>query len=145
MQEKLALLQFCPNYGANKPIVQQHLTDFLQRNGACELQVIGISVSGTQKYNCIQIRGKLPIQVNNKSRPIGFKFILPSEYPKAVPFVFLDEPENSQVVEFVDYVDAGNRIRNEFINMWNKRATDPNWQSRLNINQVSRDTLQYLK
>ena len=79
----------------------------------------------------------MPIQVNDKSRPIGFKFILPSEYPIAAPFVFLDEAENKQVIELIDYVDAGNRIRNEFINMWTKRYTDPAWKSRLSLNQVS--------
>lgn len=78
----------------------------------------------------------MPIQLNNRQRPIGFKFILPSEYPKHAPFVYLDEPENAEVVQLLDYIDAGNRIRNEFILNWASRYNDPNFRINLNLNRL---------
>ena len=93
MNAKLNAINSCPNYSRPQE-VRQHLSDFLTRNGACEVMIVGISVGGQPKHNCIQIRGKMPIEVNNKQRPVGFKFIIPAEYPKAAPFVYLDEPED---------------------------------------------------
>jgi len=60
----------------------------------------------------------MPIQLSNKQRPVGFKFILPTDYPNQAPYVYLDEPENADVIAMLDYVDKGNRIRNDFILNW---------------------------
>ena len=114
------------------------MNDFLTRNAAVEVAIVGISVGGQGKYNSIQIRGKMPIMVNNAQRPIGFKFILPASYPNSAPYVYLDEVENQQVVSLIDYVDAGNRIRCEYINMWAQRYQDIQYRASLNLNQVSK-------
>ena len=75
--------------------------------------------------------------MNNRQRPIGFKFILPTEYPTQAPFVYLDEPENAEVVELLDYVDAGNRIRNEYILNWaSKYNNEPGFRLNLNLNRL---------
>lgn len=70
--------------------------------------------------NCLQLRGKIPIKVNNKDRPVGFKFILPSQYPSHAPYVYLDEPVDEQVIEIIDYIDKGNRIMCELLQNWGR-------------------------
>jgi hypothetical protein len=82
--------------------------------------VIGVTEQGSQKVNCIQLRGKIPIKVNNKDRPIGFKFILPSQYPHLAPYVYLDEPLDESVIEIIDYVDNGNRIMCDLLSSWGR-------------------------
>ena len=67
----------------------------------------------------------IPIEVNGKPRPIGFKFLCPREYPREPPYVFLDEPLNEQVIEVYDYIDDGNRIRFSFLSTWAARVDDP--------------------
>ena len=49
---------------------------------------------------------------------IGFKFILTSFFPFQPPRVFLDEPINREVIEFIDYVDEGNIINFRYLNDW---------------------------
>ena len=58
------------------------------------------------------------------------------DYPKQAPFVYLDEPENAEVVQLLDYIDAGNRIRNEFILNWAKRYNEPDFRINLNLNRL---------
>ena len=41
---------------------------------------------------------------------LGFKFVFPKDYPKDAPLAFLDEKEDAEVVEMVDYLDKGNKI-----------------------------------
>jgi hypothetical protein len=41
-------------------------------------------------------------------------------FPHDAPFVFLDEPELSEVVDMVDYLDSGNRIMFDFLINWSK-------------------------
>lgn len=53
---------------------------------------------------------------------LGFKFILPSNYPAEAPISYLDEPENDEVVEMIDYLDKGNRIMFEYLIVWNSRG-----------------------
>jgi len=48
--------------------------------------------------------------------------LIPVDYPKSPPLVYLDEPENPEVVEMVDYLDSGNRIMFEFLMNWSKQA-----------------------
>ena len=78
----------------------------------------------------------MPIQLNDRQRPIGFKFILPAQYPEQAPFVYLDEPENAEIVSLLDYIDAGNRIRNEFILNWASKYKDANFRINLNLNRL---------
>jgi hypothetical protein len=51
---------------------------------------------------------------------IGFKFILPTEFPIFPPYAYLDEPINQQVIEFFDYVEEGNLLNFEFLDAWKK-------------------------
>lgn len=69
-----------------------------------------------------QIRGKLKVSLpqSGKDKLLGFKFILPSNYPVEAPICYLDEPENEEVVEMVDYLDKGNRIMFEYLIVWGK-------------------------
>jgi hypothetical protein len=50
------------------------------------------------------------VNVMESQRFIGFKFALPMNYPFEPPLAYLDEPENPSVREYIDYLDAGNRI-----------------------------------
>ena len=82
------------------------------------------------------LRGKLPIKLHTQVRPIGFKFLLPAQYPVVPPYVYLDEPENAQVVELLDYIEKNNRIKNDFITNWASRQNDPAWRGKLNLSQL---------
>ena len=87
---------------------------------AADVKVIPVNEGGTSKVNCIQLRGKIPILVNNKPRPIGFKFILLSSYPNTAPCVYLDEPIDESVVAMIDYIDKNNRILSDLLHNWGK-------------------------
>ena len=139
--QKMALLGQCPNYQF-LPQLRADLDAFLRKNYAVEAQVVGISFTGQQKYNVIMLRGKLPIKLQTKTRPIGFKFLLPAQYPIAPPYVYLDEPENPQVVELLDYVERNNRIKNDFITNWASRNNNPQWKNRLNLNTLLYEVFQ---
>ena len=106
---------------------------FLTKNYAVEASVVAISFTGMEKYNVVQLRGKLPIKLVSKTRPIGFKFLLPAQYPIVPPYVYLDEPEDPTVVELLDYVEKNNRIKNDFITNWASRNNDPAWKNKLNL------------
>ena len=118
------------------PQVQSDLDGFLQRNYAVEASVVAISFKDQPKYNCLCLRGKLPIKLQDRTRPVGFKFLLPNQYPIAPPYVYLDEPINPTVVDLFDYVDAGNRIKNSFLTHWAARNQDPEWRPKLNLSQL---------
>ncbi len=66
------------------------------------------------------IRGKLVTKIPNtgKDKLLGFKFVLPYQYPLSAPLVFLDEPERPEVIEMIDYLDKGNRINFEYTLKW---------------------------
>ena len=132
---KMALLNQCPNYQF-KDLVRTDMDAFLTRNYAVEASVVAISFANQQKYNVVQFRGKLPIKLQNKVRPIGFKFLLPAQYPIVPPYVYLDEPINESVVELLDYVEKNNRIKNDFITQWANRQNDPEWRSKLNLSHL---------
>jgi len=40
------------------------------------------------------IRGKIAVKVNEKQKPVGFKFIVTCDYPTKAPLLFLDEKED---------------------------------------------------
>ena len=48
------------------------------------------------------------IQLEKDGRMIGFKFVLPSNFPLVPPWSILDEPVNPMVSEFIDYVGSNN-------------------------------------
>jgi hypothetical protein len=48
--------------------------------------------------------------------------VLPATYPDSPPFVYIDAPENPEVVEFIDYLDKGNRIMFDYLIHWDKEA-----------------------
>ena len=84
----------------------------------------------------------MPIQLSNKQRPVGFKFILPTDYPSQAPYVYLDEPENADVIAMLDYVDNWNRIRNDFILNWMANYRDPTKRMNLNLNRLLYEVFQ---
>jgi len=111
-------MQKCPAY-SRPDLIQIDLTNFKGRCPSAEVSVVGVAEAGQQKTNCIQLRGKIPIQVNNKERPIGFKFILPVHYPMQAPYVYLDEPFNNEVIaNFDDYLDTSYRIKSDLLSSW---------------------------
>lgn len=67
-----------------------------------------------------QIRGKIGIKIpqSGKNRLVGFKFVLPHNYPEGAPLAFLDEPELQEIVEMIDYLDQGNRIMFDYLITW---------------------------
>lgn len=109
----------CPQY-TRPDLVIADLTQFISTCNAVDLSVVGVTETGQIKVNCIQLRGKIPIKVNNKDRPIGFKFILPTQYPLIAPYVYLDEPIDTSVIEMIDYIDKGYRIMSELLIQWAK-------------------------
>ena len=82
------------------------------------------------------MRGKLPIKLQSKTRTIGFKFLIPAQYPFVPPYVYLDEPINPGVIEMIDYVEENNRIKNDFISKWSQRHNDADWRGKLNLNTL---------
>ena len=52
------------------------------------------------------------------------------------PYVYLDEPENPQVAELLDYIEKNNRIKTDFLTNWTTRNNDPNWKPKLNLSQL---------
>jgi hypothetical protein len=48
--------------------------------------------------------------MENNIKMFGFKFVISTFFPHSPPLVFLDEPENPRLVEFIDYIDKGNRM-----------------------------------
>ena len=75
--QKMALLPQCPKYQFMSQL-RDDMDAFLRRNYAVECSVVAISFTGQEKYNVIMLRGKLPIKLMTKTRPIGFKFLLPA-------------------------------------------------------------------
>ena len=60
---------------------------------------------------------------------LGFKFVLPNKFPAQAPLAYLDEPENAEVVEMIDYLDVTNRIMFDYLIYWereNSASTVPN-------------------
>ena len=132
-QTKMALIDQCPNYQF-VPQLRADMDAFLQRNAAVEASVAGISFANQPKHNVVMLRGKLPIKLQSKVRTIGFKFLIPSQYPFVPPSVSLDEPVNQSVIEMIDYIEGNNRIKNDFITKWSQRQNDADWRGKLNLN-----------
>ena len=55
---------------------------------------------------------------NGSSKLIGFKFIIPENYPYDPPHAFLDEPVNPTLIDLLDYLDSGNRIMFKYLQDW---------------------------
>ena len=53
---------------------------------------------------------------------IGFKILLPKYYPLVSPIVILDELEDPQIIEMVDYLDKGNIIQFQYLIDWNLKV-----------------------
>ena len=68
------------------------------------------------------IRGKLVTKIPNtgKDKLLGFKFVLPVNYPMSAPVILLDEPEKQEVIDMIDYLDKGNRINFDYSLKWSK-------------------------
>ncbi len=52
------------------------------------------------------------------------------------PYVYLDEKEDPQIVELLDYVEAKNRIKNDFIINWQSHHSNPQFRGKLNLNHL---------
>ena len=120
LQSLQSELQKCPAY-SRPDLLQTDLVNFKGKCPAADISVVGVAEPGQPKTNCIQLRGKIPIQVDNKERPIGFKFILPTHYPMHAPYVYLDEPFNQSIVEYSDYIDKTYRITSDLLNAWTRQ------------------------
>jgi len=57
---------------------------------------------------------------NNQRRDFGFRVILPQFYPYEAPYVYLDERENPEIVELVDYIDEGNVMKFDYLTQWER-------------------------
>jgi hypothetical protein len=66
------------------------------------------------------------VKLSNGQRLIGFRFVLPQQYPFEAPLAYLDEPENPLLREFIDYLDAGNKIMFAYLEDWQKKYSIPN-------------------
>lgn len=66
------------------------------------------------------------IQLVKDGKMIGFKFVIPLNFPNVSPTTYLDEPINPQVIEFIDYVEDHNVLQFEYLSKWNKAKGIPN-------------------
>ena len=60
------------------------------------------------------------IQMSEGGKMIGFKFVIPSNFPGQPAMPFLDEPINQTVSEIFDYVDEGNKLSFSYLDEWRK-------------------------
>ena len=67
-------------------------------------------------FNCVVL---IQLQDGN-IKMFGFKFIIVTFFPHNPPIVFLDEPQNPNLVEFFDYITLGNKISCQYIDDWRK-------------------------
>ena len=49
---------------------------------------------------------------------IGFKIVVALGHPFAVPYVYLDEPENNNLYEYIDYLQPVNKISFGYLDDW---------------------------
>ena len=73
------------------------------------------------------------IKICETNRFVGFKFVLPPNFPFEPPMVFLDEPENELLIEIIDYLDEGNRIMFSYIDDWKRHYSVQNRNYNLQI------------
>jgi len=59
--------------------------------------------------------------------------VLPDVYPGKPPLVWLDEPENKDVIDFVDYLDHGNQINFDYLIFWDKEFSQTAQVQRYNL------------
>lgn len=62
----------------------------------------------------------MALQQTGTNKLLGFKFVLPVNYPNSAPLSFLDEPENAEVIEMIDYLDKGNRVMFDYLILWER-------------------------
>lgn len=85
-----------------------------------------LSKSSFQLEENVNLIHKMPTNLENivmvnlieGNRFLGFKFVLPTFFPFEPPMVFLDEPENPMVIEFIDYLQKGNKIFFKYLQEW---------------------------
>lgn len=104
----------------NQKLILEDLKAFLFVNQACECKVVTENIDFEGKKDVIQIRGKVEVQLPQpgQTKQVGYKFILPHNYPEVPPLAFLDEPVRNEVVEIIDYLRDGNVIMFDFLNHW---------------------------
>lgn len=101
------------------------MKSFLTSNPACQCTVVSVKFSpASPLQQVIQIRGKLKVTLpqSGQGKLLGFKFLLPKLYPAEAPLAYLDEPENQEVVDFIDYLDQGNRVVFNWLSNWEKQG-----------------------
>ncbi len=64
----------------------------------------------------------------------GFRIVLPSFFPFSVPICYLDEKEDPQLVEFLDYIDPGNKLSLNYLDEWEAHYQPGNM--RFNLQQL---------
>jgi len=60
------------------------------------------------------------VQSGSCDRFFGFKIVFPTFYPFSAPWVFLDEKEDPQIIEFMDYIEKGNRLSLLYLDRWDQ-------------------------
>lgn len=98
------------------------LNSVLDKYTELEINVDKFTFPGEVAQNVVNIQGKIEVNVQNKSRFVNYKIILPSVYPHKVPFVYLDEPINKEVIEMIDYLEDQNRIQFQYLIMWKNHS-----------------------
>jgi hypothetical protein len=79
--------------------VRDDLNTFLTNQPRVEVSLVGLTEQAGFKYNAIQLRGKIDVQIMKKNRGIGYKFIIPVNYPHQPPLCYVDEPINQEVID----------------------------------------------
>ncbi|CDW74679.1 UNKNOWN [Stylonychia lemnae] len=97
-----------------KNAISMHILGFMQMNPNClmELQSHQDGPGGPLKKH-IALRGK-----QTGIKMIGFKIVLALGHPFAVPLAFLDEPDNPNLYEYLDYLQPGNKLAFAYLDDW---------------------------
>jgi hypothetical protein len=135
----------------NAQRVYEDLRLFMTNNPACAVKLIDHNSPYNQQImRFFDIRGRLPVKLSQtgQNKLFGFRIVLSRNYPFEAPWVYLDEPENPQVIEFIDYIDKGNIMMFDLLRDWNKAeqeikaVPEPHPHPRFNIGTVVRDVYQ---
>jgi hypothetical protein len=116
------------------------LQNFLNHNPACLCSIVSYD-NGAEFLKVFQIRGSLMVKVpsTQKDKSIGFKFILTKQYPVTSPIVFLDEAENQEIIDNIDYVDVGNVITFDYLSDWKRE--EASWNPQASYNKFNLNSL----
>eukprot|EP00347_Sterkiella_histriomuscorum_P006431 403352801 len=121
IQQDLQRLLQTSDYQQNRNHVQEQIINFMKYNPNCNIEQTAYQeVQGSAVKKCIQLRGKLLVQLQNSMKVFGFKIVVTSSFPFGSPHAFLDEPEIPSIYEYIDYLVPVNRISIKYLDDWPK-------------------------